>query len=361
MNKAIETYAEWKKTYPRDTLPLDNTALAYSTIGQFDQALSNASQAHQLDPKDTFATQNLASAYMGLNRYEEAKSVIAESQGLSFTGSRDLYAFAFMQHDPNEMQRIVDLPNIKGMRRVLLLLYKAEAEYSQGRTRAARQTFAETANLATTLGANELTAGILLSPPTFEAELGYSPPAGPVVAKALSLARDRDTRVAAMDVLARTGDASGAEKMAEELNKEFPDDTMLNSVWIPIARAFTEIRRNNGSKAVALMEDARHYELGQGPDSCNYWANYVRAAGYLTARDGAHAAAEYQKILDHQGVEPVSPLYLLAHLGLGRAYALQGDNAKARTAYQDFFADLKEAEPDVPVLKQAKAEYAKLQ
>ncbi len=136
---------------------------------------------------------------------------------------------------------------------------------------------------------------------------------------------------------------------------------MLNSVWIPIARAFTEIRRNNGSKAVALLEGARPYELGQGPNSCNYWPNYVRGEAYRAAHDGTNAAAEYQRILDHQGVEPVSPLYALAHLGLGRAYALQTDITKARTAYQDFFASWKDADPDIPILKQAKAEYAKLQ
>ena len=114
-----------------------------------------------MDPKDTFATQNLASAYMGLNRYEEAKSATAESQGLSFTGfTADLYALAFMQHDPNEMQRIVDLPHIKGMRRVLLFLYKAEAEYSQGRnSRRAADICGASPEPLTTLGANELTAG----------------------------------------------------------------------------------------------------------------------------------------------------------------------------------------------------------
>ena len=175
------------------------------------------------------------------------------------------------------------------------------------------------------------------------------------------MAKDRDTRAGAMDLLARTGDASGAEKLAAGLAQEFPNDTMLNSVWIPIARAFTEIRHNNGSKAVALLEVARPYELGQGPNSRNYWANYVRAEAFLNAHDGANAVAEYQKILDHQGGEAVSPLHALAHLGLGRAYALQGDNAKARTAYQDFFAASKDADSGIPILKQAKAEYAKLQ
>jgi eukaryotic-like serine/threonine-protein kinase len=211
------------------------------------------------------------------------------------------------------------------------------------------------------LGANEFAADMLVFQQAFEAELGYSTAAGPVVAKAFAIANGRDTRSAAMDLMARTGDAGGAEKLATELARDFPKDTMLNSVWIRIARAFTEIRRNNGSRAVALLEVARPYELGQGPNSCNYWANYTRAEAYRAAHDGANAVAEYQRILDHQGVEAVSPLYALAHLGLGRAYALQGDNSKARTTYQDFFAAWKDADPDIPILRQAKAEYAKLQ
>jgi predicted Zn-dependent protease len=136
---------------------------------------------------------------------------------------------------------------------------------------------------------------------------------------------------------------------------------MLNSAWIPIAHATEEIRRGNPARAVELLEAARPYELGSGPNACSYWINYIRGEAYLKAHDGAKAAAEYQKILDHRGVDPVSPLYTLSSLGLGRAYALQGDSAKSRTAYQDFFGTWKDADPDVPILKEAKTEYAKLQ
>jgi len=362
-SKTIETYETWKKTYPRDTVPFDNIALQYYGIGQFDKALANASEAYRLDPKDTFANQNLAGSYMALNRYDEAKAVIAKSQAqnMTFTGARDLYAIAFMQHDQNAIQQSLDLLKGKGIRQVLLLLFKAEGEYSWGKIQAARQTFGDNVNLTKSLGATEFSAGLVVSQQQLEAELGYSVPATTAIAKALAIAKDRDTRISAMELLARTGDAAGAEKLAQELAKEFPNDTMLNAVWIPIARASGEIRHNNGSKAVALLESARPYELGQGPNSCNYWPNYVRGQAYLSSHDGANAAAEYQKILDHQGVEAVSPLYGLAHLGLARAYSLQGDTTKARTAYQDFLGTWKDADPDIPVLKQATAEYAKLQ
>jgi hypothetical protein len=122
-----------------------------------------------------------------------------------------------------------------------------------------------------------------------------------------------------------------------------------------------EIRRNNDPKAVELLETARPYELGTGFNSCTYWVNYARAEAYLSLRDGRNAATEYQKILDHRGVAPTNPLYALARVGLARAYVLEGDTTKARTAYQDFFAAWKDADSDVPILKQAKAEYAKLQ
>lgn len=161
-------------------------------------------------------------------------------------------------------------------------------------------------------------------------------------------------------LLAQTGDAAGAEKLFADLVKESPNDTFLHSVWIPIARAAVEVRRHNGTKAVGLLESARPYELGNGFNSCAYWANYARGDAYLKAQDGQNAAAEYQKILDHRGVSPTSPLYSLTRVGFARAYVLQGDNAKARTAYQDFFADWRDADPDIPILKQAKAEYEKL-
>jgi len=216
INKTIETYEEWKKTYPRDTVPLDNLALQYYGIGHFDKALANASQGYQLDPKDTFANQNLAGSYMVLNRYDEAKSVItnAQIQNLSFTGARDLYAIAFMQHDQSAMQRNLEVLKGKGIREVLILLFKGEGEYSQGKTQTARQTFAENINLLKSQGANEFAAGLLVSQYQIETELGYSTAAAMAVAKASAATKDRDTREEAMDLLARTGDTSGAEKLA---------------------------------------------------------------------------------------------------------------------------------------------------
>jgi tetratricopeptide (TPR) repeat protein len=141
------------------------------------------------------------------------------------------------------------------------------------------------------------------------------------------------------------------------LAKHFPSDTFLNGVSLPTARAAIEIQRGNPAKALEWLRSAGPYELGQFAD---FLPIYVRGLAYLRAREGAQAAAEFQKILDHRGVDPLSPLYALARLGLARAYALSGEKDKSRSAYQDFLALWKDADPDIPVLKEAKTEYAKL-
>jgi tetratricopeptide (TPR) repeat protein len=127
-----------------------------------------------------------------------------------------------------------------------------------------------------------------------------------------------------------------------------------------MTEAWKDLQKNQPSDAIAALEPVRPYELGDGPHGTGFAPNFLRGLAYLKLHDGAKAAAEFQRILDHQGVEATDPLYALARLNLARAYVLQGDNAKARTAYQDFLAKWKDADPDVPVLKEAKSEYAKL-
>ncbi len=148
--------------------------------------------------------------------------------------------------------------------------------------------------------------------------------------------------------------------MADDLVREEPTNTLLNKVSVPLAQAYDDLGRDRPAQAVARLEVAASYEMGSGPGSAGYAVNYVRGLAYLRQKDGARAAAEFQKILAHRGVEPINVIYNLSHLGLGRAFALQGSTPQAKAAYQDFFAAWKDADPDVPVLKQAKAEYEKL-
>ena len=361
--KSESTYQNWVNTYSHDTIPLDNLALLYQQIGQYEKALASASQAMRLDPKDQFAEQNVAASYIGMNRFEEAKAILdnADAQGADLVLSPFArFWLAFVQHDDAGMQRAENSAK-DGFAKALVLMFKSESQYYEGKIKAGKQTVAQLEGFVKGSGLNEFAASIILVGPSFEAEMGDTSEAHRAITTALTLAKDRDTQMAAATLMAQTGDEAGADRILSGLAKQYPNDTMLNSVWIPVSHATVEIRRNNPSKAIQLLESARPYEFGSGPFSCGYWPVYIRAEAFLKAHDGVKAAAEYQEILDHRGTEPTNPLYSLSSLGLGRAYALQGDSAKARTAYQDFLATWKDADPDVPVFKQAKAEYAKLQ
>jgi len=161
--------------------------------------------------------------------------------------------------------------------------------------------------------------------------------------------------------LARTGDTSGAEKLAAELDKTLPLDTLVQRYWLPTIRAAVAVEHKDPNWAVELLKDMNSIELGY-PNGLVYLAPvYLRGEAYLALGDGQRAATEFQKFIDHRGLVSNFPWGALARLGLARAYVLQGDTAKARAAYQDFLTLWKDADPDIPILKQAKAEYAKLQ
>ena len=237
----------------------------------------------------------------------------------------------------------------------------AQGQCALGKIQTARQTFAQGVSSAQNSGLTELAAGIRLLEASCLAETGNPALARQVASQALASSDDRDTRTEAAYILARAGDASRSQKLTEQLAKEFPTDTLQNSVWLPVARATNLIRANQPGQAVDTLEATAPYEFGSPPEGALYWPIYVRGEAYLRLRNGAKAATEYQKILDHRGISPNSPLFTLALLGLGRAHALEGDSTKAKQAYQDFLAKWKDADPDVPILKDAKTEYAKLQ
>jgi tetratricopeptide (TPR) repeat protein len=362
IEKAIEIYEQWKQTYPRDTTPRDNLAFSYQRIGQHDKAVANASEAMRLDPKDPYAYQNLAFAYMGLNRYDDAKAVVEQAISQKLTArAADFarYQLAFIRGDATGMKHEIE-SSVGTSDEPFLFRFKARGECSLGRMQAARKSFVQAANAAQRYGRKEFVAIIRAQEASCEAELHNFSTARQVASEALTISEDRDARAISATVLARTGDAKRAEKLLGELEKEFPTHTLLNKVRRPVARAIIELQRNNPTQAITVLDAAKPYELGGGPDGAHYWPMHIRGEAYLRAGDGAKAESEYRKILDHRGVSPLSPLYGLARLGLGRAYQLQGNAAKARTAYQDFFALWKNADPDIPILRQAKAEYAKL-
>jgi eukaryotic-like serine/threonine-protein kinase len=360
--QSIAIYEKWKQLYPRDSTPWDNLALYYSALGQYDKAMANASEAMRLDPKDGYAFQNLAATYEALNRFDEAKAVgeQAESQGVRASGIEFiLYGVAFYQGDQATMQRLMQRTSSSYLEPVMLVI-QAGGACALGHVRAAEGSFDQSVRLAKQLGRKEWAGGFSVAKATCEAMAGFDEQAKRDIAQGLAVSDDRDTQSSAAVAWAAVGEDGRAQALLQVLAGRYPKDLLLNQVWAPSARAFGAIHKNQPQEAVHMLEAAEPYELGGLPFGADLLPAYIRGEAYLHARDGAGAAAEFQKIIDHRGVDPENLVFPLSRVGLAHAYVLQGDTAKARTAYQDFFALWKDADPDVPLLKQAKVEYGKL-
>ncbi len=362
VEKAAQIYEQWKQVYPRETLPWDNLSLMYWQLGDHEKSLANASEALRLDSKDRYAYQNLSAAYECLNRFEEAQAIVdqAIAAKLDTRASRfSRYTLAFRRGDTAAMRRALD-ESVGSLDEPLMLWFKIRGNLSLGKVRLAGEDLNGLVQLSQQHGLNELAVIVRANIASFKSQLGY-PVDRKAVAESLKLVSDRQSKAYVARALAWGSDTAQAQKLADNVAQDAPTDTFLNKIALPVIRAIVELQRNEPAKAVTALEPTVPYELGSGPGGANYWPIHVRGAAYLKAHDGAKALVEYQKILDHPGIDEVNPLLTLARLGAARAYALQGDTAKARTAYQDFFAYWKAADPDIPVLKQAQAEYAKLQ
>jgi len=360
---SIRTYQEWIQTYPRDSTPQDDLALTYQDIGQPDKGLAPALEALRLDPKDPYAYQNVATAYLLQNRYDEAKAIVDQA----FAQKADSWAMhivtsqlAYIRGDDNTIR--LELAQVAGKpdEPISLGLY-SDGVCAAGRIKQSREAYARAFTAAQARAYKEYSAGILEYEAQCDLEAGFVPEARQKTEAGLALSADPDSRAFAAYLFARLGEAARALKLADDLAKESPSNTLLNRYRLPLIRAALSLQHNQPEQAIAQTESAIPYEFASGRVVVTYAVLVIRGEAYLRTHNGAKAAAEYQKILDHRGLRSISVLYPLAHLGLARAYVLQGDTAKAKTAYQDFFAAWKDADPDVPILKTAKAEYAKLQ
>jgi eukaryotic-like serine/threonine-protein kinase len=245
-----------------------------------------------------------------------------------------------------------------------MLSLESDTEAWSGRLGKARELSGQAVESARRSGEKEPAALWQANAAIREALFGNSGVARQNAAAAVALASgSRDAESQAALAYALAGDAAHAHSLEDELGKRFPQDTFVQSVWLPSIQAQIETVRKNSARSLELLHAAAPHELGMlsygGPNSCLYPV-YVRAEAYLGAQQGLAAAAEFQKILDHRGLLWNRATGALAHLGLARAYVLQGDTAKARSAYQDFLALWEHADPDIPILIAAKAEYAKL-
>jgi serine/threonine protein kinase/tetratricopeptide (TPR) repeat protein len=359
-DKIIEIYEQWKRTYPREPLPWDNLALRYQGLGQAEKALENASEAMRLDPHDNYAYQNLADAYLNLNRFDEAQAVVNQASANKIaprTTRFGRYQLAFLHSDEGAQQKIV-AEGAGSLDEPLILFQRMRGQIALGHVHEARAAADRSVQLCREHNNQEFAAIVRAVQAGQEAELGYVIEPRQESSEALALAPNRDTKSILGMPLARLGDAARVQKFHDELAAQYPTDTLLNKVSLAIGQASIELQRNQPQKAVAALESATPYDLGSGPGGANLITLHVRGAAYLKAGDGSNALLQYQKILDHHGVDVLSVYYSLARLGTARAYTLQKDTTHARTAYQDFFAAWKNADPEIPLLKQAHSEYA---
>jgi tetratricopeptide (TPR) repeat protein len=363
--KQAQTYELWEANYPRDaaqiTVSLGNV---YSDMGQWDKALAKYQEGLRLGP-DVVSYTNLGGAYLNLNRLQEARSTFDEALAHKLDGGglrMGIYLLAFLQADAAQMEKQLAWGAGKPGDEDLLLSAQSDTEAYYGRMSKARDLSRRAVDSAVRADSKETAAFWQVNAALREAELGSAASAKHGVTAALALSPGRDVKLAAAITLARTGDVVRAKELADELEKSFPTNTLLKLYSLPTINAAIEISKSNPSQAIADLEPAAPYELGlAGTSINNLYPAYVRGQAYLLAHNGATAAAEFQKLLDHRGIMANFVTGSLAHLQIGRAYAMQGNVTKAKAAYQDFFTLWKDADPDVPILKQAKTEYAKLQ
>ena len=363
--KQVETYQQWKESYPRDFVPYGNLGIVYNAMGLYDKALVEYQEAGRLRPDNVMNYGNLASAYVFLNRFDEAQATLDEALAHKLDGEslrNWIYIVAFLREDKGLMEQQLAWASGKPGEEGGLLSNQSDTEAYHGRLRKARELTKRAVDLSVHEDSQEAAAIWQIGGALREAELGNLSNAKRGVKAALAFSSGRDIKVTAALALARSRDAAGANAILEELEKKYPNHTMLKFYWLPTIRAVLELNRGNSSQALADLQPAALYELGLAANLIsNMYPVYVRGQAYLLAHDGRAAAGEFQKMLDHKGVLQNFVIASLVHLQIGRAYVMAGDTAKAKAAYQDFLALWKDADPDIPILKQAKAEYAKLQ
>jgi len=365
LNKEMEVYRQWKQTYPRDEVPYEKLAYCEGYLGQYEKALTGYREALQLEPNDVINYVDLAGTYINLNRVDDAKSVLNEVQTRKLEHEyvpQLFYLIAFMRDDPREMEKRALPESWLAGTEDILLSSLSDTEAFNGRLRNARNFSSQAIDSAHRDDATAGRAAFWQAHEALrEAELGNVAEARRLATKALTQGSGEDVQTVAALALARAGDRSTAQSIVNGLSRQFPTNIWLNHYWLPSIRAAIEINFKNPTRAVDALELTRPYELGGDPIALDtLYPVYLRGQAYLMQHQGSAAAAEFQKILDHPGRAGNGLLGSLAHLQLGRAYALSSDNTKARNAYQHFLALWKDSDAEASIRRQAEIEYAKL-
>jgi serine/threonine protein kinase/tetratricopeptide (TPR) repeat protein len=371
LQNAIQVLKVWEQTYPQDFLPHGALGHVYSTLGQPEKGIQENLEALRLDPSNGLAYANLTGAYQMAEDFANARMALQEAQARGVTVPLNiffLYDMAFLRGDAEEMQRqfaaAMGQPGLEpGM-----LAFHADSEAYAGHLAKARELSQRAVDSAMHEGDAEEAAGFAVTEAMREADFGNASRARKELSAARAMKGAKTHTAVEALALALAGEPQPALALANDLTRQSPLDTMLNDYWLPTIRAAVELNRHHPNQAVALLQTTLPYELGipETPTHAFFYPAYIRGLAFLQLRDGKSAAAEFQKILDHRGTVENYHLGALAHLGLARAYALDAikfpaERGKSQTAYREFLALWKGADPDVPLLKQAKAEYANLQ
>jgi DNA-binding winged helix-turn-helix (wHTH) protein/tetratricopeptide (TPR) repeat protein len=364
--KAMRSCELGSRMYPRDAFFHEDLGIYLDQLGRYDAGLKEKLEGVRLAPYNVFICRTAAYGYLLLNRFEDAEAAAKDATKCADVNPElILYDVAFHRNDAAEMARQAARSTGVPGEEDLLLVMEADTAAYFGHLEKAREFSRRAADSAALASEKEVAAGYYAVSALREALFGDAATARQLatIAKKRSTGRDLDYGVAL--ALAYAGDANWAQALTDDLGKRFPEDTTLQFNYLPALRAKLALLHSDPQQALDILRLAAPYELGLPAVGIYNWPNlypvYVRGEAYLAAHRGSEAAAEFQKILDHRGIVSNEPIGALAHLQLGRAYALQGDTAKARAAYRDFLALWKDADPDIPIFVEAKAEYAKLQ
>jgi serine/threonine protein kinase len=362
--KVVEAHQLHSNLRPRSPSPHVNLGYVYAQLGQNDKSLAETLQGLQLGQYGE-AYSDAMSGYIALGRLSEAKAIFAEAESHKMNlplNHNNLYLIAFLEHDPAVMEReaawVVGKEGIEDA----MLYYQSNTNAYSGELKKARELSRRASDTAIRAGEKETAAGYRADAALREALFGNKSEAERRIGTALAATSGQDVQAAAALGYAFAGNQSRARSLADNLANKFPENTLVQSNYLPAIRGQIAVNSKNPDKALELLQPARAYELGQPAQAMllNLYPVFVRGGAYLAARNGRAAAAEFQQILDNRGMTLNEPIGALARLGLARAYSLQGETEKAHAAYQEFLALWKNADTDIPILKQAKAEYAKL-
>jgi tetratricopeptide (TPR) repeat protein len=363
IEKAVPIYEQWHQHYPRDTIPINNLNLTYLDLGEFQKALDLSLEEMRLESDSSFSYHDLARAYHYMDRSQEAKAVLdqAVSKKLDSVGTHTLlYVLASERKDQAAMDHEIDVA--RGMPdEEEMFATRAALEAGLGKLKQSGTTTDQVKSMSEKSQNVEFAAFAKADHGLWLALADDCAGAQADARSSLQIFPNGANRGTVARIAAYCGDETTAINLVKNISTEYPSDTIWNSKNRPAIEALIQLRKGKADEALHILGTPKTIELGTGSSNNPFATAYSRGLAYLKQGDGEHAAAEFQRILDFHYLRSVSIFIPLARLQLARAYALQKDTANAKIAYQDFLAAWKDADPDIPILKQAKAEYAKLQ